>query len=163
LNTLSDTEVTAILGHERAHLRARHDLVLEMFIAVRAAFPRFVRSASALDAVRLLVEMLADDAGVRAAGPTPLARALLACPAGPLWCSGRRRAGHAGAGAPAGWPRQQPHGGHGRVSSRGGRADRSHGSVGGAVAHGVAPALHRLAKSLRDNRTRKVLDDARNR
>jgi hypothetical protein len=70
LKTLSPTEVTAILRHERAHLRARHDLVLEMFTAVHAAFPRFVRSASALDAVRLLIELLADDAAVRAAGPT---------------------------------------------------------------------------------------------
>ncbi|HZQ30870.1 MAG TPA: M56 family metallopeptidase [Mycobacterium sp.] len=83
LNTLSDKEVTAILRHERAHLRARHDLVLEMFTAVHAAFPRWVRSARALDAVRLLIEMLADDAAVRAAGPTPLARALVACAAGP--------------------------------------------------------------------------------
>jgi Zn-dependent protease with chaperone function len=83
LNTLNDEEIIAILGHERAHLRARHDLVLEMFIAVHAAFPRLVRSASALDAVRLLVEMLADDAAVRAAGPTPLGRALVACAAGP--------------------------------------------------------------------------------
>jgi Zn-dependent protease with chaperone function len=82
LNTLSDSEIAAILSHERAHLRARHDLVLEMFTAVHAAFPRFVRSASALDAVRLLIEMLADDAAVRAAGPTPLARALVACAAG---------------------------------------------------------------------------------
>ncbi|HET6736238.1 M56 family metallopeptidase, partial [Mycobacterium sp.] len=77
LNTLSDSEIAAILTHERAHLRARHDLVLEMFTAVHAAFPRFVRSASALDAVRLLIELLADDAAVRAAGPTPLARALV--------------------------------------------------------------------------------------
>jgi Zn-dependent protease with chaperone function len=83
LNMLSDKEITAILRHERAHLRARHDLVLEMFTAVHAAFPRFVRSARALDAVRLLVEMLADDAAVRVAGPTPLARALVACAAGP--------------------------------------------------------------------------------
>jgi Zn-dependent protease with chaperone function len=82
LSTLSDSEIAAILTHERAHLRARHDLVLEMFIAVHAAFPRFVRSASALDAVRLLIEMLADDAAVRAAGPTPLARALVACASG---------------------------------------------------------------------------------
>ena len=82
LTTLSPNEVTAILSHERAHLRARHDLVLEMFTAVHAAFPRFVRSANALDAVRLLVELLADDAAVRAAGPTPLARALVACAAG---------------------------------------------------------------------------------
>ena len=67
----------------RAHLRARHDLVLEMFTAVHAAFPRFVRSARALDAVRLLVELLADDAAVRATGPTPLARALVTCASGP--------------------------------------------------------------------------------
>jgi Zn-dependent protease with chaperone function len=82
LNVLADKEIAAILSHERAHLRARHDLVLEMFTAVHAAFPRFVRSASALDAVRLLIEMLADDAAVRASGPTPLARALVACAAG---------------------------------------------------------------------------------
>jgi Zn-dependent protease with chaperone function len=82
LSTLDDSEVTAILTHERAHLRARHDLVLEAFTAVHAAFPRFVRSASALDAVRLLIELLADDAAVRAAGPTPLARALVACASG---------------------------------------------------------------------------------
>lgn len=82
LNTLTDSEITAILSHERAHLRARHDLVLEMFTAVHAAFPRFVRSGSALDAVRLLIELLADDAAVRTAGPTPLARALVACASG---------------------------------------------------------------------------------
>jgi Zn-dependent protease with chaperone function len=82
LTVLADNEIAAILSHERAHLRARHDLVLEMFTAVHAAFPRLVRSASALDAVRLLIEMLADDAAVRTAGPTPLARALVACAAG---------------------------------------------------------------------------------
>ena len=82
LNALADNEMAAILTHERAHLRARHDLVLEMFIAVHAAFPRFVRSANALNAVRLLIELLADDAAVRAAGPTPLARALVACASG---------------------------------------------------------------------------------
>lgn len=79
LKTLSDNEVSAILEHEHAHLRARHDLVLEMFTAVHAAFPRLVRSAHALNAVRLLIELLADDAAVRAEGPTPLARALVAC------------------------------------------------------------------------------------
>jgi Zn-dependent protease with chaperone function len=94
LTTLADKEITAILSHERAHLRARHDLVLEMFTAVHAAFPRFVRSANALDAVRLLIEMLADDAAVRAAGPTPLARALVACAAG------RTPAGALAAGGP---------------------------------------------------------------
>ena len=67
LSALSAPELAAILGHERAHLRARHDLVLEAFIAVHTAFPRVVRSGSALRAVRLLVELLADDAAVRAA------------------------------------------------------------------------------------------------
>ncbi|MEX0581348.1 MAG: M48 family metalloprotease [Mycobacterium sp.] len=81
LATLSRPELTAILRHERAHLRARHDLVLESFVAVHTAFPRLVRSRSALEAVRLLVELLADDAAVRAVGPTPVARALVACAA----------------------------------------------------------------------------------
>jgi Zn-dependent protease with chaperone function len=94
LKSLSDSEIDAILTHERAHLRARHDLVLEMFTAVHAAFPRFVRSGSALDAVRLLIELLADDAAVRAAGPTPLARALVAC------ASGRTPTGALAAGGP---------------------------------------------------------------
>ena len=94
LTALADKEIAAILSHERAHLRARHDLVLEMFTAVHAAFPRFVRSANALNAVRLLIELLADDAAVRATGPTPLARALVACAAG------RTPAGAMAAGGP---------------------------------------------------------------
>jgi Zn-dependent protease with chaperone function len=81
LAAMSPAELAAILRHERAHLRARHDLVLEAFIAVHTAFPRFVRSRSALNAVRLLVELLADDVAVRAVGPAPLARALVACAA----------------------------------------------------------------------------------
>ena len=82
LATLSDAELSAILRHERAHLRARHDLVLEAFIAVHTAFPRFVRSRNALNAVGLLIELLADDAAVRVTGPRPLARALVTCAAG---------------------------------------------------------------------------------
>lgn len=83
LSALDNQELTAILRHERAHLRARHDLVLEGFTAVHTAFPRFVRSASALMAVRLLIELLADDAAVRTTGPRPLARALVTCACGP--------------------------------------------------------------------------------
>ena len=93
LSALDSDELAAILQHERAHLRARHDLVLEAFTAVHTAFPRFVRSGSALTAVRLLVELLADDAAVRTAGPRPLARALVTCacsptPAGALAAGG---------------------------------------------------------------------------
>lgn len=93
LANLSDAEVEAILSHERSHLRARHDLVLEAFTAVNEAFPRIVRSKSALGAVQLLVELLADDSAVKATGPTPLARALVTCagstaPAGALSAGG---------------------------------------------------------------------------
>jgi Zn-dependent protease with chaperone function len=95
LKTLDNAEVAAILSHERAHLRARHDLVLEAFTAVHAAFPRVVRSANALRAVQLLVELLADDAAVRATGRTPLARALVAC------ASGRTPSGALAAGGPS--------------------------------------------------------------
>ena len=83
LNSLDAAEVRAVLSHERAHLRARHDLVLEAFTALHTAFPRLVRSAHALNAVRLLVELLADDIAARAAGPASLARALVTCAAGP--------------------------------------------------------------------------------
>ncbi|MFC9517084.1 M56 family metallopeptidase [Nocardiaceae bacterium NPDC056970] len=79
LNSLNDAEVTAILTHERSHLRARHDLVLEAFTAVHHAFPRVVRSKSALGSVQLLVELLADDSAVKVTGPGPLARALVTC------------------------------------------------------------------------------------
>jgi Zn-dependent protease with chaperone function len=95
LKTLDNAEVAAILSHERAHLRARHDLVLEAFTAVHAAFPRVVRSANALRAVQLLVELLADDVAVRATGRTPLARALVAC------ASGRTPSGALAAGGPS--------------------------------------------------------------
>ncbi|WP_330254690.1 M56 family metallopeptidase [Nocardia sp. NBC_00565] len=79
LTSLQDAEVTAIVSHERSHLRARHDLVLEAFTAVHEAFPRVVRSKAALGSVKLLIELLADDSAVKVTGPTPLARALVAC------------------------------------------------------------------------------------
>ena len=62
---------------------------------MHAAFPRLVRSSNALGAVQLLVELLADDAAVRTAGRTPLARALVAC------ASGRAPSGALAAGGPS--------------------------------------------------------------
>jgi len=85
-------EVAQPLAYCLPGVRGRHDLVLEAFTAAHAAFPRFVRSASALDAVQLLAELLADDAAVRVAGRAPLARALVTC------ASGRTPAGALAAG-----------------------------------------------------------------
>lgn len=82
LNQLGSDEVDAVLAHERAHLRARHDLVLEAFSVLHHAFPRWVSSEEALVEVQFLVEVLADRAAVRAAGSLPLARALVAMASG---------------------------------------------------------------------------------
>ena len=78
LAMLSPTEIAAVLAHEKAHLRARHDLVLATFDAVHQAFPHAIRSDLPAEQSRLLVEMLADDAAVRTVGRGPLARALVA-------------------------------------------------------------------------------------
>ena len=76
-------QLEAVLAHERAHLTARHDLVLEAFTVLHQAFPRFVSSARALGEVRLLVEVLADFAARRRCGALPLARALVALTGSP--------------------------------------------------------------------------------
>jgi Zn-dependent protease with chaperone function len=44
VTNLTESELTAIVSHERSHLRARHDLVLEAFTAAHEAVPRCVRS-----------------------------------------------------------------------------------------------------------------------
>lgn len=76
--TLDEQQLAAVLRHERAHLRARHDLVLEAFTVLHRAFPRVVQSGVALVQVRLLIELLADAAATRIAGRTALAHALVA-------------------------------------------------------------------------------------
>jgi len=72
VTSLSAVELDAVLAHERAHLRARHDLVLEAFTVLQQAFPAVVTSRNALDEVRLLVEVLADRAARRHHGARPL-------------------------------------------------------------------------------------------
>lgn len=92
LDLLAPAELTAVLAHERAHVRARHDLVLIPFTSLRRTFPRSRVVAQSYRTVALLVEMMADDRALRVRGllPRELATALL-------------RFGTAGAdGAPAG-------------------------------------------------------------
>jgi hypothetical protein len=68
-----------VLAHERAHLRARHDLVLIPFTSLRRAVPRSGLIAQAYGTVALLVEMMADDRALRVRGlvARELAMALL--------------------------------------------------------------------------------------
>jgi bla regulator protein blaR1 len=77
LNLLDCDELAAVLAHERAHLRARHDLVLLPFTALLRAF-RWSATARAANAeVALLVEMLADDRARKRRPARELATALL--------------------------------------------------------------------------------------
>ncbi|MEU4833353.1 M56 family metallopeptidase [Streptosporangium sp. NPDC023615] len=77
LKLLSADELAAVLAHEAAHVRERHDLVLLPFAALRRALPwsRVVRDAQG--EVALLVEMAADDVARRFCSARRLATALL--------------------------------------------------------------------------------------
>jgi len=68
LDLLGPAELTAVLAHERAHLRARHDLVLIPFTSLLRAFPRSASVTQAQRTVALLVEMMADDHALRVRG-----------------------------------------------------------------------------------------------
>jgi Zn-dependent protease with chaperone function len=77
LELLGRGELAAVLAHERAHLRERHDLVLLPFTALRRAFPRSATCADAQHSVALLVEMLADDRALRTRATRELVSALV--------------------------------------------------------------------------------------
>jgi bla regulator protein blaR1 len=77
LKLLGRGELAAVLAHERAHLRERHDLVLLPFTALRRAFPKSATCTDAHQAVALLVEMLADDRALRTRPARELVSALV--------------------------------------------------------------------------------------
>ncbi|WP_367128085.1 M56 family metallopeptidase [Saccharothrix sp. HUAS TT1] len=76
LTALTRDQVDAVLGHEHAHGRERHDLVLLPFSALCSVLPgvRLVRSVAR--AVALLVEMRADESASLRHGAQSLAGAL---------------------------------------------------------------------------------------
>jgi Zn-dependent protease with chaperone function len=76
LQLLDRPQIEAVLQHEQAHLRHHDDVVMESFTAFYQAVPRPLRSRAPLDAVHLLLEMVADDAARRRGGPAPLRIAL---------------------------------------------------------------------------------------
>ena len=78
LDALPDDQLAAVVAHEEAHLRGRHDLLLEFFSVAHAAVPTRLRSEAAIAEVRLLVEALADRAAARRTGGVATARALVA-------------------------------------------------------------------------------------
>jgi Zn-dependent protease with chaperone function len=77
LALLGPYELAAVLAHERAHARERHDLVLLPFTSLRRIFPQARIVARTLDTVELLIEMAADDRARRHRPAKELATALL--------------------------------------------------------------------------------------
>ncbi len=76
LDALDPPGVRAVLAHERAHLRERHDLVVLPFVAWGATAP-FVRGmVRAQVAVAALIEMRADDVASSRVAPAELSNAL---------------------------------------------------------------------------------------
>jgi Zn-dependent protease with chaperone function len=77
LDLLDSAELAAVLAHERAHLRERHDLVLLPFVALLNGFAWSPVVRKAHQAVALLIEMHADDMARRHRPARELATALL--------------------------------------------------------------------------------------
>ncbi|MGP3968177.1 M56 family metallopeptidase [Streptomyces sp. 6N223] len=76
LHALERQHLAAVIAHERAHLRQRHDLVLLPLLAWRRLIPHSAPLDEAVAAVRLLLEMCADDACCRRLPARDLTRAL---------------------------------------------------------------------------------------
>ncbi|MER7177200.1 M56 family metallopeptidase [Streptomyces mesophilus] len=76
LALLDPAHLATVLAHERAHLRHRHDLVLLPFESWRRLLPANSLLETAIGAVRLLLEMSADDTCRRRLPGTDLAAAL---------------------------------------------------------------------------------------
>ena len=81
--TLDTGQLHAVLAHERAHLRARHDLILMVAGALHAAFPFVPVFRTARLELGRLVEMDADDRALTVSDRRDLATALVSLAEGP--------------------------------------------------------------------------------
>ncbi|WP_204722426.1 MULTISPECIES: M56 family metallopeptidase [Glutamicibacter] len=77
LTQLSAQEQQAVIAHERSHLDQRHDLLILAFTAWHEALPWLPTSRLGLDAVRQLIEMLADDKALEKANRQTLLKAIV--------------------------------------------------------------------------------------
>ena len=83
LSRLDQAQLQAVLAHERAHLSARHHLVIMLARVLPSALPGIRLLAIAADQTGSLVEMAADDSAARH-HRLPLAHALLALATSPV-------------------------------------------------------------------------------
>lgn len=98
MDCLDDAQLAAVMAHEHAHLRGRHDVVVAGTAALADAFPFLPAFRVAATEVARLVELRADDVAARSAGRLPLATALVrlaeaSTPAGALGAGGASTVG----------------------------------------------------------------------
>lgn len=84
LSNLDDQQVRAVISHERAHLRGRHDLVLALAGALRQAFPHLACMKIGQAELARLLEMRADDIALRTTDRLVMANALVTLANAPL-------------------------------------------------------------------------------
>ncbi len=77
LTQLTPEEQQAVITHERSHLDQRHDLLILAFTAWNEALPWLPTSKLALEAVRQLIEMLADDKALEQVNRQTLLKAIV--------------------------------------------------------------------------------------
>ena len=165
LRLLDDTQLAAVLAHERAHQSGRHHLLVSLAAIPAAAFPWVPAFRHARSEVARLAELAADDVAAARSPRLAVAEALLTLGAAPVGAGGRvgarRRRLHGRGPRPAadrGAQPAQPRG------ERGGRARRRR--AGRAAArlagrpglrrgrHRPPHALRRLGRCLRERAAR---------
>lgn len=78
LQVLAVDELAAVLAHERAHARGRHDLLIDGVRLLEAACPKVMLFSAARTQLARLVEIRADEVATTRHAPISLARALVA-------------------------------------------------------------------------------------
>ena len=84
LRVLDDTQLTAVLAHERAHQSGRHHLLVALAAVPAAAFPRVPAFRHARDQVARLAELAADDVAATRSPRLAVAEALLTLGTAPV-------------------------------------------------------------------------------
>jgi beta-lactamase regulating signal transducer with metallopeptidase domain len=77
LRRLDDAGLNAVLAHERAHLRGRHNQIVAVLTALAGALPRMPLIAAAVRTVPALLEMCADDSAIRLTDRRQVLRSLV--------------------------------------------------------------------------------------
>ncbi|MEV0403086.1 M56 family metallopeptidase [Actinoallomurus sp. NPDC050550] len=84
LDRLDNAQLSAVLEHEKAHLRGRHDLARNIAVALARAFTRVRLFRDAGLEITRLIELIADDSAVRHHDRAVVAAALVSVAVGPV-------------------------------------------------------------------------------